>query len=66
MLNVSVSIENDSLIISWERPVQPNDFTWNYTITINDSTTQLNRTVLNMSIAHFDASTDQLGTHTIQ
>ena len=65
VLNVSVSIVNDSLIILWEEPVQPNDFTWNYTVTITNNTTgsQLNKTVLNMSITHLDTSTDPFGKH---
>ena len=42
-------VMDDSLSISWERPVQPNDYTLNYTVSVTDISagTELNRTVLN-------------------
>ena len=38
------------LIISWEEPAQPNDYTVNYTVTITDINTynELSRTTLDM------------------
>ena len=36
-----VDVVNQSLNISWEEPTEPNDYTWNYTITVTTGTNTL-------------------------
>ena len=62
----SLTVVDDVLMVSWEEPMEPNDFTWNYTVTINKSTNmELNRTELNMNITNLNISTDTYGTYII-
>ena len=32
--NISVSVRGEELIIAWEHTLEPNDFSWNYTVSI--------------------------------
>ena len=54
-------------MVSWEEPIQPNDFTWNYTLTITENTTgsDVNRMVLNMNVTHLNASTNEMGKYSL-
>ena len=36
-----VHVVNQSLNISWESPTEPNDYTWNYTVTVTTGTNTL-------------------------
>ena len=35
--NISVSVRGEELIIAWEHTLEPNDFSWNYTVFITNT-----------------------------
>ena len=60
---VVVSVMERKLNISWEEPVEPNDYTLNYTVTITDISTgtELSKTVV-LDIEQFALLSQPLGT----
>ena len=62
-MNLYLSMENDILMVSWEEPIQPNDFSWNYTLTITDNITGSvhTRKVLSRNLTQLDLSSEKLG-----
>ena len=59
---VNLSMDNDMLTVLWKEPVQPNDFTWNYTIIVTHiNGSELNRAVLSMNVTQLKVSNEKLG-----
>ena len=55
-------MSNESQTITWKEPSQPNDYIWNYTITVTDYITsqEVNRTELHMNATKLTLSSWRL------
>ena len=61
-MNLSLTLVNEVLVVSWEEPIEPNDFTWNYTITISHvSGSEIYSTTLRMNETQLNVSNEKLG-----